>query len=137
VKSNKTNKGRFGTKDFNGIPRVVMLSEDYKKLSGNAVKLLMAMIHQYRGNNNGNLHAAYGGMSDWGFNSKQTLSNAIKALLHSGLIMKTRQGRFANPGGVCSLYAIMWQPIDDCPGKQLEAKPTITPPRKFTMEQNK
>ena len=137
MRSNKTKKGRFSTRDFNGIPRVVMLSEDYRRLPGNAVKLLMAMVHQYRGSNNGDLHAAYSVMSDWGFNSKQTLSNALQVLLNAGLIMKTRQGRFTNPGGVCSLYAITWQPIDDCRGKQLEAKPTITPPRKFTMEQNK
>jgi hypothetical protein len=137
VKPNHTKKGRFGTRDFNGIPRAVMLNEDYRQLPGNAVKLLMAIVHQYRGRNNGDLNAAYSVMSEWGFNSKQTLSNALQALLKSGLIHKTRQGRFTNPGGVCSLYAITWRPIDECPGKQLEAKPTNTPPRKFSMEQNK
>jgi len=122
---------------FNGIPRNVMLTNDYRKLPGNAVKLLMALIHQYRGHNNGDLTAAYSVMTKWGFRSKQTLANALKALLDAGMITQTRTGYFLNPGGRCALYAITWQPIDECPGKRLEVKPTVVPPRKFSMEQNK
>jgi len=129
--------GRFGARDFNGIPRIVIHSKDYKNLPGNAVKLLMAIIHQYRGRNNGDLTAAYSVMKRWGFNSKQTLSNAINALLGAGLIVRTRTGRFMNPGGVCALYALAWQPVDECPGKRLEMEATNTPPRKFSLEQNK
>lgn len=114
-----------------------MLTDDYKQLHGNAVKLLMALIHQYRGRNNGDLTAAYSEMKKWGFRSKQTLANALKALLSAGMIMQTRTGLFLNPGGRCALYAITWQPIDECPGKMLEVKPTAVPPRKFSTEQNK
>ena len=124
-------------RSFNGIPRDVMLTHDYKQLHGNAVKLLMALIHQYRGHNNGDLTAAYSEMKKWGFRSKQTLANALKALLGAGMIIQTRTGLFLNPGGCCALYAITWQPIDECPGKRLEVKSTIVPPRKFSMEQNK
>jgi len=129
--------GVFGARDFNGIPRAVMRTDDYRQLHGNAVKLLMAMIDQYRGQNNGDLTAAYSVMKHWGFHSKATLASALKALLRAGLIMITRTGRFLNPGGVCALYAVTWQPIDECPGKGLEVKSTITPPRKFSIEQNK
>lgn len=135
--SKRTQKGKLSARDFNGIPRMVMVHPDYKNLSGNAVKLLMAMIHQYRGYNNGDLNAAWTVMKDWGFKSKQTLSNALNALLDSGLIVKTRTGRFMNPGGACALFAITWQPIDECKGKGLETKPTLTPPRKFSMELDK
>jgi hypothetical protein len=53
------------------------------------------------------------------------------------MIIKTRQGIFMNPGGRCGLYALTWLPIDECQGKKLEINPTITPPRRFSMEQNK
>jgi len=114
-----------------------MLTNDYKNLHGNAVKLLMALIHQYRGHNNGDLTAAYSVMNKWGFRSKQTLANALKTLLDSGMIIQTRTGLFLNPGGRCALYALAWQTIDECPGKGLEVKPTRVPPRKFSTEQNK
>jgi predicted transcriptional regulator len=128
---------KLAIKGFNGIPRVVMLTNDYRGLHGNAVKLLMALIHQYRGNNNGDLTAAFSVMQNWGFKSKETVANALQALQDAGLIMRTRTGRFMNPGGVCALYAITWQPIDECPGKNLEVKSTRNPPRKFSMEKNK
>jgi len=47
-----------------------------------------------------------------------------------------REGRFSNPHGVCALYALSWQPIDECNGK-LEIASTNTPPRKFSLENNK
>ncbi len=53
------------------------------------------------------------------------------------MIIKTRQGFFMNPGGRCALYALTWLPIDECQGKKLEVNSTTTPPRKFSMEQNK
>ena len=34
------------------------------------------------------------------------------------------------------LYALTWQPIDECRGKNLELSPTTTAPRKFSLEQN-
>ena len=49
-------------------------------------------------------------------------------------LVKTRTGQFTNPGGVCALYAITWQPIDECKGKKLHVAPTNTPPRKFSLE---
>jgi hypothetical protein len=106
-------------------------------MSGNAVKLLLALAYQYRGYNNGDLHAAFSIMrKEFGFNSPVTLAKAIKALLNARMIIQTRMHQFMNPGRKCALYALTWQPIDECKGK-LDCKPTITPPRKFSMEQNK
>ena len=124
-------------RSFAGVPRVVIESEDFKRLPGNASKLLLILAYQYRGHNNGDLTAAYSCMQRFGFRSKQTLSNAIKSLLNANLICKTRDGLFLNPGGRCALYALTWQPIDECPGKRLDTGPTTTPPRKFSMEKNK
>ena len=48
------------------------------------------------------------------------------------MIVKTRQGGKNYP----CLYAITWQPIDECRGKNLELGPTKTAPRKFSLELN-
>jgi hypothetical protein len=121
---------------FSGIPRVVMDHPDYINLSGNAVKLLNELARQYRGNNNGDLTVAWSLLKDRGFKSKGTIERNRDELLQAGLILKTREGRFANPHGVCALYALTWQSIDECNNK-LEVDATATPPRKFSLENNK
>ena len=95
-----------------------MQTDDYKNLGGSAVKLLLALAYQYRGNNNGDLTAAFTVMRDqFGFRSPVTLARAIKALLGANLIKQTRIHQFMNPGRKCALYALTWQPIDECDGK--------------------
>lgn len=107
---------------------------DYQNLSGGAVKLLLEFARQYKGSNNGDLTAAYSVLKARGFNSKKTVSRAVKELKDAEMIMETRAGKFLNPGGHCALYAVTWQAIDECPGKRLDASPTATPPRKFSLE---
>jgi hypothetical protein len=125
-------------RSFAGIPRIVMDSEDFKGLSGNAVKLLLALANQYRGKNNGDLTTAWSIMhAKFGFKSPGVVTRAKKQLLDANMIVETRTPRWLNPGGKCGLYALVWQAIDDCPGKQLERNATITPPRRFSMEKNK
>lgn len=111
-----------------------MDTDDYRNLPPNAVKLLNALVYQYRGSNNGDLTAAFTVMEKWGFKSKQTLQSAKVALLKARLIVQTRVGVFQNPGGRTGLYALSWHPVDECPGKRLEFGPTRTPPRKFSLE---
>jgi len=89
---------------------------------------------QYNGNNNGDLSAAWSTMSKYGFKSKGTLSRSINALLDANLIMKTRVAYFQHPNNQCALYAVTWKPIDECPGKRLDSKSTVQPPRKFSLE---
>lgn len=117
-------------RSFAGIPRVVMSHRDYICLPGSAVKLLLELARQYNGRNNGDLTVAHSLLKDRGFTSKDTIKRAKDALLHAGLIIQTRQGRFLNPGGVCDLFALSWQAIDEC-GKKLDIEPTIAPPRTF------
>jgi hypothetical protein len=118
---------------FAGIPRMVMQSDDYKNLSGNAVKLLLALCFQYRGHSNGNLHAAWSIMHEqFGFKSQDTLNRAKQQLLDAGLIRQTRTPKFLNPGGQCALFALTWHKVDDCPGRRLEIQSTTKPLRNFS-----
>ncbi len=132
----KPNGKRKGShKSFAGIPRIVMTHPDYKSLGGNSIRLLLELAYQYRGSNNGDLQACYSLMKDRGFSSKETLSRAIKQLLEKKFIIRTRTGAFLNPGGRCALYALTWQPIDECGGK-LEVAATRTAPRIFSLEKH-
>jgi hypothetical protein len=133
AKQQRNGKGGIPTRSFAGIPRIVMDTDDYKNLNGNAIRLLLEFAYQYRGKNNGDLSATFCHMRKRGFKSKETLTNALRSLQDAGLIIKTREGVFMNPGGRCTLYALTWQPVDECNGKH-DMNPTTTPVRKFSLK---
>lgn len=118
-------KARKGD-SFYQMPRKVHQSFDYRHLSGNAVKLLNALNCQFRGNNNGDLTAAFSVMQkQHGFNSKQTLQRVLNELMKAYLVVKSRQGGL----GRCCLYALTWHSVNECIGKSLEIRPTKMPLR--------
>ncbi len=133
ARSLRKSKGRSASGTFAALPHVVMDSEGFRSLSGGALKVLLGLLRQYRGSNNGDLSASISQAKAWGVNSTSTLAAALKELQERDLIVRTREGRFTKPGGCCALYALSWQPVDECGGK-LEVEPTTTPPRKFSLE---
>jgi hypothetical protein len=130
-------KQRYQLNSFAGIPRIVLDCPDYIGLPFSAKALLIEFCRQYRKDNNGDLTAAWSLMKTRGFHSKSTVKKIVEALLNANLIVRTREGKFSNPGGVCALYALSWLPIDECPGKGLDIQPTIKPPRPMSLEINK
>nr|WP_298168353.1 hypothetical protein [uncultured Pseudomonas sp.] len=133
ARSLRKSKGRSPAGTFAALPHAVMDSESFRALSGGALKVLLGLLRQYRGSNNGDLSATLSQAKAWGVNSTSTLTTALKELQERNLIVRTREGRFTKPGGCCALYALNWQPIDLCEGK-LEVQPTTTAPRKFSLE---
>ena len=127
-------KGRAEKGTFTLIPHAVMDNRDYVYLSYKSVKLLLDLAYQYRGKNNGDLTAAFSILRQRGWKREATIGAAIKELIAADLIIRTREGYFQNPKSRCALYALTWQPIDDCKGKDLEISPTTSPPRKFSLE---
>jgi hypothetical protein len=127
-------KNRTETGRFSQLPHVVLNSPDYIGLTYKSKALLVDLVYQYNGKNNGNLTAALGFLKTRGWVRSATLSSAANELLEANLIIKTREGRFQNPYSRCALYAITWQPINECEGKDLEVRATSTPPRKFSLE---
>ena len=131
------NNGSYQRNSFAGIPRIVMDHPDYIGLSFSAKAALQELARQYRGQNNGDLTLAWSVLKPRGFGSKGTVTKLTEELLAANLIVRTRVGVFRNPGAKCALYALSWIPINECPGKQLEVGPTTTPPRQFSIENNK
>lgn len=129
-------KGRRAAGSFAALPHIVMDSEDFRCLSGSAMKVLMCLLRQYTGKNNGDLSASYKDAKSWGIGSKSTLTRALEELQERNLIQQTREGRFLNPGGQCALYELTWQARDECDGK-IDAPATNTPLRKFSLERAK
>tara|TARA_R110001592_G_scaffold38609_2_gene127297 strand:+ start:11573 stop:11998 length:426 start_codon:yes stop_codon:yes gene_type:complete len=110
---------------------MVMEHTDYLELSGNGVKLLLEFAYQYRGNNNGDLTAAWTVLKKRGWRSQHTVSKALRELQEANLVICSRESVFHKTGGRCALFALTWLPINECPGKGLDILPTKTPARRF------
>ncbi len=112
-------KGRIECGSFSLLPHVVQESENWAQCSPMAIKLLMDLLGQFKGSNNGDLSAALSILKLKGWTRGQSISNATRELIHYGMIEMTRQGGLHR----CSLFAVTWKPIDHCNGK-LEVKAT-------------
>ena len=116
-------KGRSDKKGgYFMLPDSVMDHENFRRLSGNATKLIAWLGRQYNGGNNGDLSATWSQLKDRGFKSESTLAEARAELLHYGLVEVTRQGGTNK----ATLYALTWHPVHECKGK-LDVKPKKAP----------
>ena len=116
-----TSKRYKGTKigeAFIAMPYSVLNSGSFISLSAK-VKLLMDLASQYRGDNNGDLAAAWKLMRPRGWKSEDTLNKAKRELVATGLIYEARKGRCPN---VCSLYALTWRPFNPSPKHDYTAR---------------
>lgn len=109
----RKHKGRSEGGTFFTIPHAVMDSPNWRALPTRALKLVCDLGRQYRGNNNGDLCAAWKVLKPMGWKSRDTIKGAIIDALRFGMIEKTRQGGLHK----CSLYALTWLAIDECGGK--------------------
>lgn len=106
-------KGRREAGCFITIPCCVLNHPNFLALTAKAKALLLDLLIQYRGNNNGDLQCTFSLMKNRGWNSKDCLQRAIKELLHYEFAIITRQGGRHQ----CSLYAISFYAVDECNGK--------------------
>lgn len=115
-------KGRASRGPFLAIPREVLNSPAWAAMTASEVKLLLDVAAGFRGNNNGNLSAAWGLMKNRGWVSKDTLARALSGIIEKGFVSITRQGGRR----ICSLFAITWEGIDPCDGKH-DVRPWAVP----------
>lgn len=96
---------------FTAIPFDLFSSKGFKALSVEARALLLEVIGQYRGDNNGDLTPSIyvvGESLKWG---KTRHAKAVAELRESRLIQITRYGK-AGSSGITELWALSWLPLD-------------------------
>lgn len=108
--------GRGRENSFLRLPHFLLESSEFAELSPTGVKLLLDVAMLYRGANNGDLELVWSKLKIRGWRSQSTIHKAKDELLATGWLVCTRHGGKNR----CSLYAITWEPIDECPGKDLE-----------------
>ena len=97
-----------------GVPHCVLNGAAYLALNAHARMLLWDLAAQYRGDNNGDMCAAWKVMQPRGWRSEETLQKAKRDLIDLGLIVETRKGARPNKA---TLYAVTWCALDHCGGK--------------------
>lgn len=102
---------------FVPLPREVFKGQEFASLNTSAVKLLIDLLVQFNGRNNGDFTLAWKIMSKKGWRSKATLERAKKELLKKGFVEETRKGG----RNCCSLFAVTWLEID-CDRSKLDAR---------------
>lgn len=117
---------------FVPLPNIVIRSDQFTHLSAHAVKLLVDLLAQYRGSNNGDLCCTWSMMQPRGWRSRDTLAKALAELMERGFVTQTRQGGRHAPSlyGV-TFYALDEQPKFDVRGKEFPrgawARTALTP----------
>lgn len=104
-----TKKRKIKTR-FVGIPYNVVNSKEWARMKAPEVKLILDLLLQYQGSNNGNLSPCYSIMKKRGW-AKSSLYRAYSRLVHLGFIMITRQGWKVR--GRPTLVAVTWYGIDE------------------------
>lgn len=122
-------KGRRESGSFVALPHAVLDCPNFRALSAYAKSLLLDIAAQYRGINNGDLCACWRLMEARGWRSRDTLSKALRELIHFGLLELTRQGGLHKP----NLYALTWLAVDDCGGK-LDVPATNVPSARWRYQ---
>ncbi|HZQ71698.1 MAG TPA: hypothetical protein VFB08_02180 [Burkholderiales bacterium] len=104
---------------FVALPHAVLRSAEFAALSPFAVKALMDLLAQYRGDNNGDLSAAWSAMAQRGWRSRDSLGKGIAELRDASFIVVTRQGAAGGIGKkrVPTLYGVTCYEVDWCAGK--------------------
>ena len=110
--SRKPHKDTKHTEPFVAFSRSVFEAPGFLTLSGHAYKLLMDIASQYKGDNNGDLTAAWSILSKRGWRSKTTLWRCKAELIDAGFLYVTRVGHLPN---TCELLALTWFSLDVSP----------------------
>jgi len=98
---------------FAGLPHTVMDSIAFAGASHPARSLLLELIRQHTGRNNGHFHLAWGWLHRRGWNSADVIQRAKAELITRQLAIKTRLGGL-NAGP--DLWAVTWLQITNYVG---------------------
>ncbi|MBP0634244.1 hypothetical protein [Cupriavidus sp. AcVe19-6a] len=91
---------------YSRLPHSIQESPAFRSLSYGARSLLLDLIWQHRGGNNGGLIASSKYLGRLGWKSKDTLARALNELLGCRLLVQTREGGRNR----VACYALAWEP---------------------------
>jgi hypothetical protein len=118
----KERKSKGGER-FVGIPFWVMNHSSFREASHRARALLLDVLLQYNGRNNGSLVVCDKALKPLGWNSRDGLTKAKKELLDLGLLVETRVGAKPNKA---SWYAVSWRQLDVKEGIDINPRAYVT-----------
>lgn len=104
---------------YGGIPHSVLDSMAFIRASYPAKALMLELIRQHTGINNGHLHLAHGWLEKRGWTSRSVIARAKRELIDRGLVIRTRQGGL-NMGA--DQYAVTWLSISNFVGLDIQSK---------------
>jgi hypothetical protein len=103
---------------FSAIPHVVLDSQSFKGASDKAKSLLLPLIRQHNGSNNGHLHLAKKWLYKQGWTCDENNRKATHELIERGLIIQTKWGGL-NLGP--NLFALTWHDISNYVGLDIRS----------------
>jgi hypothetical protein len=111
--SKKKQRPEHITGGYSGIPWVVMDSLSFKGATDKAKSLLLALMRQHNGFNNGQLHLTKKWLNNQGWTCDESNRKATKELIERGLVIQTKWGGL-NAG--TNKYALTWYDITNYVG---------------------
>ncbi|MEI2415493.1 hypothetical protein V8Z80_04845 [Orrella sp. JC864] len=94
---------------FVAIPVPVLESPEYRALPDAARALLIDLLMQFTGKNNGRVSTSFVALQRYGWTSKSKLERAKAALLQAPFVLVTRRGR---PPNTTEWVGVTWLPLD-------------------------
>lgn len=87
----------------------------FADLTGEEIRLLLLVVRQWNGKNNGQLQATFSFCKRRGVRSQTTLQKSIASLISHGLLVRTRGHGISMVDGknIPAKYAITWRPLCD------------------------
>ncbi len=104
---------------YGALPHMVLDCAAFKGSSYSARALLLELIRQHNGVNNGQLHLSFSWLKKRGWNSRDVIQRAKSDLIERNLIIQTRQGGL-NAGP--SRFALTWLHISNIVGLDIQRK---------------
>lgn len=112
-----------GTERFVGVPFWVMNHASFRAATHRSRALLLDVLLQYNGRNNGSLVVCDKALKPLGWNSRDGLTKAKRELVELGLLVETRRGAKPNRA---AWYALSWRPLDVKDGLDISVRSYVT-----------
>lgn len=109
MKRYDTQKARKGVRSYSQLYDDMSKSKAFRRLSGSELKVLMYLISEYNGSNNGYLELSYEQAKDELGLTNTTFSTALKGLINKGFVLVAVRGG----KNTRSRYAVTCYPVDD------------------------